>query len=296
MFRVAAAFFLCVALSPLADAAYNPAPLSEVRAAEDLYKSVVTLRVQKAGAYFRCMGILFKDFRQSSPRANMGFVMTSGHCLRGASSVEVNFFPEAGREPVVRVLKNKNSWTRHSLLFEGVIDNSNAHLNHDIGIALVNNLPSHAVALGLAANLNLAEHPKIEYFTVTRDESERAGSVSALYTLPLASPVKFGLTASTDIALPATALLFGADVVQPEKGFRGGCLGDSGAPVIAVWGNEASLIGPHRGSSEYFTTSESRVCGKFVSFYNATFNHTWVVQAMNDVIARMGLPYNISSL
>lgn len=297
MFRLAALFLtVALAISSSAFAAINPADLSvvSVNSGQNLYASVVRVNINKSGIIGSsgCMGVFFKDFRNLGPHSDFGFVMTAGHCLIGATKLDVFFYSSDGGTPIKRAGIDSTS---HLVQVGGYVDKENAHREHDIGIILIKNPPAHAVALQLGININPAAFPTMKFFTITRHESDIKATLSALYALPHGIATKLG-TQETDMSLPGTSLLFGSHLAQPDDGPRGSCKGDSGSPVIAVSDNEATLMGPHSGSSATIKLPDGRTCGTSVTYYNATFNHAWVVFAMNRIMRRQNLPYNISAL
>ncbi len=275
---------------------YNPAALAATTVDESVfYRSVVALRMKDSGGnYGACLGVLFKDLRRESTPLNAGFIMTSGHCTQNRTQIEVKFFPVAGLTPISRFAED---WEEHKKIvpYGTFVTFENAHIDHDISVVYVKNLPTHYQAMGLATNFDPIKYPSIKVFTITRHEFERNQRLSALYSIPMYNPEKFG-SDSNDMDLPGTSLIFRGTAIQPRGGSRGSCQGDSGAPTIAVWKGTASLIGPHRSSTDKFSVPENRECGRTISYYNASFYHSWILEAMQLIADRQAKPFEISRL
>lgn len=270
---------------------YNAAPLSVVGVEpQKLYQSIVSIRNYRAqNKYYFCIGTLVA----TSKARDLGFVLTAGHCLLDAQRIEVRFY--GASDFLKPTIVNALDWHHHAVMLPppGLVDRTNAAKDHDIGMIMIDRIPTNARKMLMAEDLDPRTLPAtIPVFTVGRNVFDIQLAMSPLVALPMQDPDWYGNTAYERPDVPdGKSRFFSGRIVQPEGADRGACGGDSGAPVLLVYQGNPSLMAIHRGGTSKIQATDlvgGTECVRQTIYYNTSYAGRFMSEAVQLMGERNG--------
>jgi secreted trypsin-like serine protease len=259
-------------------ASWNGRPISNP---QSLYPSVVNLRSNFKDGYGVCTGTLFR-----AEGKDVGFILTAAHCVYYAKTIDVIFNSgTANNNPIV---KRAARWVRHRALMMSKepfgLNQEIAHKNHDVAVIMVEGIPKYNEALPILKEFKPEKSNHL--WAITRKVQELYKISSTFLSVPLTNSTHISANGSLDMTKNETSLLFDSIVIQPNKGSRGICSGDSGGPIISYRDGKPYIVGVMSMVYDIFASDKKDgwKCGKLAIYYNVTYNHSWIDKAVGHLL------------